>query len=346
MTRPNPEATVNDISDATPVTDPQHPDRCACRDCVAAVKKTKKAKSTTLVVKNSLDAAQAAVDAAEKEVADFLQRHRDARYAEWLALGGCVRCGGTGYVHQRDQSGVLDWDPCSYLAPEGHVCTALTIGMPPGAHARNAYDANVTRPVAHDRDMLSRNIAPVAVDDPRNRYPAVPALLHDPADVVELQTLRENLDLARDMLRPLATMWRPVAGARFQAIRDFSTKGITISAGTEGVAVWAETTHVNERRYHGATTVTRTRVGFKPDGSHTAVFVDVDGRLHQIAPAPDAAHPSLTGSDKQVSWARRLRQAAIANGAVSDDVVQRETSAKFWIDNRARWGNDMGGVRL
>lgn len=295
---------------------------------------------------NPLAAATEKVKAAENALAAFLQKHKAARRADWIAAGGCERCGGTGTVYQRDQSGQADYDPCTYLAGEGFVCTAKTVGMPAGADVREAYDKNVTAWIPHTQDIFHKHhgrIHGAEVGDPRHTWPPVAPLLQDPADVAELQTLREDLDLALDVQRPLVDLWRVTAGCRMIALRDFTAKGVEITAGTQGAIVWAQTTTHHDHRYGGGTETT-TRVAFVPDGKKDAVFVDVDGRLAVSEPADDAALPILVGTEKQVSWARKLRMTAIDNGAVPDDVVKRENMARFWIDNRALWGNAMGGV--
>jgi hypothetical protein len=142
-------------------------------------------------------------------------------------------------------------------------------------------------------------------------------LAHEQAERERIQREKERLEEEQAKARVEArAKVAPAIGAKVKVLR-----GRKVKPGTIGVVFW----------------MGDGRIGIKDDSGNVHwVQGDYCERVEALKEVP-LNYPKLVGSEKQVSWAQIIRERAIAKDATKWAVIaMRESSARFWIDNREK----------
>ncbi len=296
--------------------------------------------------KKIIEAAREAERLAYDELGEGKKRITDRIRAEWLAAGGCPKCGGKGRLCGTDFDG-YSWDngPC-----EGFKVGEVIHGSPVRSDTvknEHGYDATVAyrphsdvsvdalSPRSHDKHGLVEDWS-INRDIPCTSATCgkCPTTITTPEDLRTVADLDESYGIAKDLREAAERDFTPHKGATVIVKR-----GRKVPQGTTGVIVWTEEQHfggVHTRRdgiLGGRATL---RIGIKVEGQDKLQYTSGDN-VDVLSPSPAVLLPSLSGSDKQVSWAERIRLDAIAGGSATQQELEGQWSARFWIDNRERF---------
>ncbi len=252
------------------------------------------------------------------------------RRAEWIAAGGCPRCSGTGQMVTAAYSDETVYGPCTgYVGGEDVYGRTLYHEIEKNAHG---YPMVVGH--APYSELAPEFLTPAGFDDRGyvNRWKvnrAIPCTAGDVApwsasvvgtsDAAAVADLEESVAIAKDLANAAVRDWTTHKGARVVVKR-----GRKVPQGTEGVIMWE-----GSQRY--GRNVER-RVGIRVEGAADLVYTNA-ANVEVLEASADVLLPGLYGSDKQVSWASRIRLDAIKAGL---DVDVTRTDARYWIDNARR----------
>jgi hypothetical protein len=268
----------------------------------------------------AVNAALAALAAAETARSEFIASLRAKRFTEWRQAGGCERCAGTGSV--------LTW---STLDGDGYNEFGQCTGIHAGDEIRsNEYPYAVVGRVEHDIPCTARTLGPIpgtvrsyrGADCNRPYALPIPPLVQSSDEAATIAEHDENVDLAKSLLANVEKRFALVTGCNVEVV-----KGRKVPIGTKGTVRWV-----------GRDDYSRTgglRVGIAAEGQEKLIYTS-DSNLMVVDGAKDAELPDLYGSGKQVAWARKIRLDAI-KGGVDKVTIDNQRDARFWIDNRTRW---------
>lgn len=291
-------------------------------------------------IEAALESERKAFELVNAKRAEILDRMRQ----EWIDVGGCSACGGTGRLTRHFSDGDEDGGPCpgwkTGTTIYGSAVYSDTEKNEGGYAAIVSYKPHCSLPADHltvkscDRHGLAESwtvnhdVACTAAT-----HGPCPKKITLPGDIRDLEDLEESYRIAKELREACERDDTPHKGATVVVKR-----GRKVPLGTTGVIVWSE-----EQRFGGVATrrggylggKVSTRLGLKVDGHEKLVYVSADN-CDVVKPAIDVVLPPLWGSEKQVAWAERIRRDAMTAGTATDADLQNGT-ARFWIDNRERF---------
>lgn len=280
-------------------------------------------------VRPMIDSAEKALRDAQEALSEKREQIRARRRAAWVAAGGCTRCNGDGRMITASYSdGEVETAPCvGHKA--GDVWHAPFSTSPDGVVTIGALRTDL--PLDVFRVMPAAPYYPLG-----SRYELVrdiPCTAHEMApwcanadtaeDLQDLADLQEQIDIAKELLDAARRDATPHKGATVKVVR-----GRKVPIGTVGVVVWEGESVYGRRATH--------RIGIRVEGSKELLYTAADN-CDVTTVSVDVVAPMLYGTPKQRAWAEKIRRDAMTDGLVDDATVERESTARFWIDNRERF---------
>lgn len=236
------------------------------------------------------------VSDADTELKEFKQFLFEKREEEFYAAGGCKVCLGHGTVCTW---GTLDSLSGGY--DEFGPCDACDGAVMPWV------GANRHRKRAHPK---LHNLPPLAVTEDEQE---------------ELESLKDNLKIANDILQTTEAQWKIIKGSKVRVV-----KGRKTPKGTVGTVFWMG----EQTSTYGWQSVTKTRVGIK-DENDKVYWVNDINYLELLNPRTEE---DLDNARKAQKMARNIR-AAVSKGSqvVSDKVSGKVEWAGYTKRGSGPW---------